>query len=74
MTTLTPQRKKLLAAIIVPIQVVFAVFSWRDLSRRADDQIRGPKKLWRAILLVNPGNSLFYLAFGRRKAGADGRG
>lgn len=62
---MTKQRKWLLAAILVPIEVAFAVLAWRDLDRRADDQVRGKKRLWRVIVLINPGNSIIYWLFGR---------
>lgn len=63
---MTPRRKRLLAAIIVPIQVVLAVVAWRDLAARPDDQVRGQKNTWRAAILLNPGNSVFYWLWGRR--------
>jgi hypothetical protein len=59
-------RQKLLAAIIVPIEVVLAALAWKDLARRSDDHVRGKKNLWRAFMLLNPGNSLLYWVFGRR--------
>jgi hypothetical protein len=59
-------RQKLLAAIIVPIEVVLAALAWKDLARRGDDHVRGRKNLWRAFMLLNPGNSVFYWVFGRR--------
>jgi hypothetical protein len=62
----TPKRKRLLAAIIVPIELVLAALAWRDLARRSDDQIRGRKNVWRVLVSVNPGNSVFYWLFGRR--------
>jgi hypothetical protein len=58
-------RKWLLAAILVPIEVVLAALAWRDLNRRTDDQVRGRKLLWRAFVLINPGNSIAYWLFGR---------
>jgi hypothetical protein len=63
---MTPHRKRLLAAIIVPIQVVLAVIAWRDLAARSDDHVRGKKNVWRAAILLNPGNSVFYWLWGRR--------
>jgi len=63
---MTPHRKRLLATIIVPIQVVLAVVAWRDLAARSDDQVRGKKNIWRAAILLNPGNSVFYWLWGRR--------
>lgn len=62
---MTRQRKWLLAAILVPIEVVLAVLAWRDLDRRSDVQLRGKKRLWRAFVLINPGNSIIYWLFGR---------
>lgn len=47
-------------------ELVSAGFAWRDLSRRTDDQVRGPKTSWRVFITLNPGNSLAYWAFARR--------
>jgi len=58
--------KKLLLGWLVAVEVVSAALAWRDLSRRRDDQVRGRKKAWRAAMLLNPGNSVLYWAFGRR--------
>ena len=63
---MTNPRKKLLAAVIVPIQIASAVLAWRELSRLSDDQVRGNKRLWRMAVLINPGNSLAFWIFGRR--------
>jgi hypothetical protein len=60
-------RQKWLVGIIVPIQVLLAAAAWRDLARRTDDQVRGPKNLWRALAVLNPGNALLYWLFGRRR-------
>lgn len=51
---------------VVVVQVVLAAFAFRDLARRTDEQVRGPKLLWRVLIGLNPGNSLAYWAFGRR--------
>jgi hypothetical protein len=61
-------RQKWLLGVIVSIQALLAVAAWRDLARRTDDQVRGKKNLWRAFVLLNPGNSLLYWLFGRRGA------
>jgi hypothetical protein len=58
-----PPKPVLLA--IVGLEVVSAAIAWRDLAQRHDSQVRGNKRLWRAAMLVNPGNSLAYWAFGR---------
>lgn len=51
---------------VVGAQVVSSALAWRDLGQRSDDQVRGPKNLWRVIVTVNPGNSIAYWLFGRR--------
>ncbi len=59
-------RKLLLAAVIVPLQVTTAWLARRDLARRSDEQLRGSRRFWRRAILLNPGNAAFYWAFGRR--------
>jgi hypothetical protein len=39
-----------------------------DISRRPADQIRGPKRLWRAAAAVNTLGPVSYFVFGRRRA------
>jgi hypothetical protein len=51
---------------VVAVEAVAAAFAFRDLARRTDEQVRGPKLLWRVLIGLNPGNSLAYWAFGRR--------
>ena len=63
---MTKKQKRLLAAIIVPVQVWSAVRAWRDLGQRTDEGVRGKKRVWRALVLINPGNSAIYWLFGRR--------
>ncbi|HEX3621437.1 MAG TPA: hypothetical protein VHT97_03895 [Acidimicrobiales bacterium] len=60
------RNRKLLVAILVPVEVVSAVLAWRDLAGRSDGAVRGTKKFWRIVVVVNPGNSLLYWLFGRR--------
>ena len=48
---MSTQRKLTLAAIVVPIQVALAVLAWRDMAWRSDDDIRGPKRFWRVVVL-----------------------
>jgi hypothetical protein len=59
-------RKEVIVAVVA-VQAVSAAFAFRDLARRDDDEVRGPKLLWRVIIGVNPGNSLAYWLFGRRR-------
>lgn len=60
------ERRGVILAIIVPIQVALAILAWRDLNGRADDQVRGRKQIWRVFVVMNPGNAMFYWLFGRR--------
>jgi hypothetical protein len=51
---------------VVAVEAVSAAFAFRDLARRRDDRVRGPKLLWRVLIGINPGNSLAYWVLGRR--------
>lgn len=59
-----PPREVVIA--VVAVEAVSAVFAYRDLAHRTDDQVRGPKLLWRVVMALNPGNSIAYWIFGRR--------
>ena len=54
-----------LAALVLAASVS-GTLAWRDLSRRRPDQVRGSKWFWRAVIALNPGNSLLYWLVGRR--------
>ena len=58
--------RPLLVAILA-VQSVTAVFAWRDLKRRDPARVRGTKQFWRIVMVLNPGNSLLYWLFGRRR-------
>lgn len=58
--------RKLLIAVVVPIEVASAVLAWRDLAAQPEGRVRGTKKFWRIFVLLNPGNSLLYWLVGRR--------
>jgi hypothetical protein len=62
---MTPAKKKVIA-ILVPIEVVSAIFALRDLAHRSDLEVRGSKRFWRIFMVMNPGNSLLYWLAGRR--------
>ena len=51
---------------VVLAQTISSALAWRDLGRRTDAQVRGPKNLWRVIVTINPGNSIAYWLLGRR--------
>jgi hypothetical protein len=60
-------RRKRVIAVTVPLQVVSAALAWRDLGRRTTSEVRGPVRFWRVLIVLNPGNSLIYWLFGRRR-------
>jgi len=60
------KRGKVILGAVVAVQSVSSVLAWRDLAERSDDQVRGPRNLWRVIVTINPGNSLVYWLVGRR--------
>jgi hypothetical protein len=60
------KRGTVILGAVVVAQTVSSVLAWRDLAERSDDQVRGPKNLWRFIVTINPGNSLAYWLVGRR--------
>lgn len=62
----TTKRGKVILGAVAAAQTVSSVLAWRDLAERSDDQVRGPKNLWRLIVTINPGNSLAYWLVGRR--------
>ena len=51
---------------VVAVEAVSAAFAFRDLARRTDAEVRGPKLLWRVLIGINPGNSFAYWFVGRR--------
>ena len=48
------------------VQIGLLVAAQIDLTRRRDDQVNGPKALWRALTLINFVGPLAYFAVGRR--------
>jgi hypothetical protein len=60
------KRGRSVLGVVVAAQAISSALAWRDLARRSDDQVRGPKSLWRVVVTINPGNSIAYWLFGRR--------
>ncbi len=60
-----PDKRVVIA--VVAVQAVSAALAYRDLARRPDEEVRGPKLLWKVVMAVNPGNSIAYWVFGRRR-------
>ena len=58
---------KYVLGALVAVEVIIAALTFRDLKRRPDEEVRGSKRFWRVISLVNPGNSIAYWLFGRRR-------
>ena len=58
-----PQRTMYVAGAVV--QVTLFAAAQIDITRRARDEIRGPKLLWRLICLVNFIGPILYFAVGR---------
>ncbi len=48
------------------VQVGLLIAAQVDLTRRSDEQVNGPKALWRAVSLINFVGPLAYFAIGRR--------
>ena len=48
------------------VQLGLLVAAQIDLTRRSDDQVNGPKAVWRAVTLINFVGPLAYFAVGRR--------
>lgn len=60
------KRGKTVLGVVVAAQVISSALAWQDLAQRSDDHVRGPKNLWRAVVTINPGNSIAYWLLGRR--------
>jgi hypothetical protein len=59
-----PARAGVLLAAAV--ELCLKLIAARDLAKRPADQIRGDKRIWAPLLLVNFFGPIAYLAFGRR--------
>ena len=58
-----PQRAMVVAGAVV--QVTLLAAAQIDITRRAPEEIRGSKLVWRLICLVNFVGPILYFAFGR---------
>jgi hypothetical protein len=63
-TRLSPTRK---AAVVVVTgwNVSLIVLAQRDIHRRTDAQLRGPRRLWQLACLTNSVGPLSYFRWGR---------
>jgi hypothetical protein len=60
-------RKRQLFAALVVVDLIMAALTFRDLRLRDASRIRGSKRFWRIVTVVNPGNSLAYWVIGRKR-------
>jgi hypothetical protein len=58
--------RPLLVALVV-LHVIVTTITLRDLSRRTDTQVRGPRLFWRVFTPLQMGNSALYWLVGRRR-------
>ena len=61
-----PNKYVLTAVAIIHVAVV--ALTWRDISARPADKIRGGKKFWRVFSALNTANAGVYWVVGRRRA------
>ena len=57
-------------AVIIPAHIAVTAFTWRDLHRRAPEQVRGSKRFWHAVSGANTLGSLLYFTLGRKRGGS----
>ena len=60
-------RQKRVLLVVLVVHLILARFTLRDLRRRPDSAVRGPKRLWRLWAATNTTGSLAYWTFGRRR-------
>jgi hypothetical protein len=59
------ERSFIAGAMTVQLSLLAAALV--DLQRRPSDQVKGPKRLWRAVAFVNFVGPISYFLFGRKK-------
>jgi hypothetical protein len=53
-------------ALLIVAHVMVTVVTLRDISRREDQEVRGPRWFWRIVTPLQMGNSAVYWALGRK--------
>ena len=61
------ERQKKILAVALVIHLIMLSLTWRDLSRRPAEGVRGKKRMWRLASLMNTSGSVTYWLFGRRR-------
>src|SRR6202034_4795629 len=59
-------RQKRLLLVVLVVHVLLARLTLRDLRRRPESAVRGPKRLWRVWATMNTTGSLAYWLVGGR--------
>ena len=62
-----PAGKRAMVLTAVSVQLSLLLTAQADLRRRSDDEIRGSKRVWRAVAFVNFIGPLAYFVFGRKR-------
>lgn len=62
---MSPTRRKIVA-VASAIELVLTAIALNDLRRRPPGLVRGSKRIWSAVCLVQPVGPITYLLFGRR--------
>jgi hypothetical protein len=58
--------KKAIVLITGSLQFALAIAAWSDLAKRPARQVRGPKRLWAAIIAINWVGPIAYFMRGRQ--------
>jgi len=65
------RRSRTLIAAAGVVEVVLLAAALIDIRRRPADQIKGSKRMWTALALINIVGPISYFAFGRRRSAGD---
>jgi hypothetical protein len=60
-------QQKLVLVVVLVVHLILARLTLRDLRRRPDSAVRGPKRMWRVWAATNTSGSLAYWTVGRRR-------
>ena len=60
-------QQKLILVVVLVVHVLLARVTLRDIRRRPESAVRGPKRLWRVWSTMNTTGSLAYWLVGRRR-------
>jgi hypothetical protein len=53
--------------VLVVLHIIVTTITLRDLSRRTETEVRGPRLFWRVFTPLQMGNSALYWLVGRRR-------